>query len=55
MIVIRTASKNMMTLAVSCQRRAIRECAVVAVVIAVLDPLPDVAGRVVEAERVGRE
>ena len=50
-----TAADDAATANLSRPRRTISGCSVVIVVIAVLDPLPDVAMHVVEAERIGRE
>src|ERR1700680_1657422 len=50
-----TAADEMATAITRFPRRAIRGRPVVVSVIAVLDPLPDIAVHVIEAERRGRE
>src|SRR5271170_911597 len=51
----RTAAADALFAVAGCPRRTVRRRRVVAVVIAVLDPLPHIAKHIVQAKRIGRE
>ena len=50
-----TAAEHPVSASTICPRRTIRGRPAVALVVAILDPFPDIAVHVVEAERIGRE